>query len=65
MLTYTGYIFFDKAYCDTHKIVGGRNIANEDSRIIDAGGPGFTGGKWIQANSWWVRTYLYQSNTLY
>lgn len=59
-LARVGYIYFDKDYCDKHKIICGRNV--DDGENITATGPGYTGGKWILASSWWTRTLSNQDN---
>ena len=58
-----GYIFFNKEYCDKHKIICGRSV--DDSNNIDATAPNYVGGKWIMACTWWSRTLTYQDNYYY
>ena len=58
-----GYIFFNKAYCDQHKIICGRSV--NDSNNIDAAGQNYIGGKWIMACTWWTRTLTYNDNYYY
>ena len=55
-----GYIFFNSDYCNKHTIICGKN--KNDSSNIDATGVNFTGGKWILASSWQLRTLMRGSN---
>lgn len=63
-----GYVYYSKKYCDEHKIICGVNITNESStKIIPATGSGYTGGVWVMAAPWTLRTGClnYSYNTVY
>lgn len=62
-LSRVGYIYFDKNYCDAHKVICGRSV--NDSRNINATGANYIGGKWIMACTWWTRTLTYNDNYYY
>ena len=62
-LSKVGYIYFDKNYCDTHKVICGRPV--NDSRNINATGANYIGGKWIMACTWWTRTLTYNDSYYY
>ena len=63
-----GYVYVDADYVAKHKHLGGRLMTSSDN--IDAAGAdtaGHTGGKWVRADIWWLRSpfVTYSSNFWY